>query len=110
MRFTEEEIINIANKVLKDIQLDYYKDRPIHAKYVTNFNYFGDDFNKEDGWIVWADWYDPDFLDGKDSKLALIIDDETGIPHQIRLSFGQNIRSMIKTDKNGNYIIKHEPI
>ncbi len=102
MKHTKEQIIEIAKKILKDIDSDYLKDKDFWTRYSEE----QDDFIHTPitkGWTVGIDWFDEDYLIGNQVTAFLIIDDATGEPGTFTVRAGSAGVFTLKKKNNKYY-------
>ena len=105
MNYIEEKMIELAKRVFKDIDFDYYETIPLKAKYKQNEKLIMHPEVKN-CWTVSCKWFDPDFLDGMDKSGFLIIDDDTGEPVVLILATGGGGNCVIAKDSKGKYYVE----
>jgi len=97
MKYTEEQILEIAKKVLRDLEKEYYKEENIENTWFVEKEELARGANKgkeHPCWIVSVN--EPVF----DSSQFLTIDDETGEPLYLQTKHAVH---EIQKDEDGNY-------
>ena len=110
MKQIEKNIAKTAMKVLDDVKFEYYKDRMVRTKISDYKSLYPEKYDGVQNrliWEVWIEWYNPDFLGGKDAFMTIEIDDETGIADKIYITIGQGGPLDIALDSKGKYYVKN---
>jgi hypothetical protein len=105
MKHTEEEIEQLANKILKDIDFTYYVERKFWIEYSEEKMRFHSESRIEKGWNVGVKWFDPDYLGGMDKTGYITIDDETGEPDRFSIRSGGQGQLLLAKDEHGKYYV-----
>ncbi len=73
------------------------------VNYEVDMKIFQSNYPKKEGWLIFGEWYDVDYLGGKESLICIIVDDETGIADFFQNFTGHSPATRLKIDQNGKY-------
>lgn len=105
MNLNEQQAIEMAKKVFKDIDFEYYFDVPLRAVYDKDDKLVIFPQVKKT-WTVVCKWFNPDFLSGMEAGGFLVIDDDTQKPVVLRLATGGGGNCVIQKDEKGKYYVE----
>ncbi len=103
MNYTEQEIKDLITKVLSDLGIEYYEDKPFFIEFQEEQDYFDLKYEIKKPWLCSVPGPDYQF-GGDDGGYVFSIDDES--PNTIFFqdaSGGQVPSSFIKEDEDGKY-------
>lgn len=104
MNLNEHQAIEMAKKVFKDIDFEYYYDVPLKASYDEDEKFLMHPQVKNT-WTVVCKWFDPDWLSGRERSGFLIIDDAQE-PVVLLLRTGGGGNCVIQKDEKGKYYVE----
>jgi len=106
MKHTEEQVVVITKRILKDIKFKYHEDEDFSITYTTSKGLLGRDSNIQNGIVVGVNWFDQDYLGGNDVMSFMILDDDTGEPEIFSARSGGGGNWVIKKDDDGKYFVE----